>query len=212
MTRLVRLDAGSVSFPPPGVVESLRAGGMLVFPTDTLYGLGVDPASEEALARLLAVKGREGGKPVPLLLDGPARASSLVRRIPAEASRLMERFWPGALTIVLPARPSLPAAITGGTGTVGLRVPGHPVPRALAAAAGGAITGTSANRAGSPGAWETAEELVTEFAGEADWILWDGPAKPSPGSTVVLVGEGKVSLLREGVIPFPTITDALGEG
>jgi L-threonylcarbamoyladenylate synthase len=95
---------------------------------------------------------------------------------------------------------------------VGLRVPGHPVPRALAAAAGGAITGTSANRAGGPGAWRTAEEIVAEFAGEADWVLWDGPAPPSPGSTVVLVGEGKVSLLREGVIPFPTITDALGEG
>ena len=212
MTRLVRLDAGSVSFPPPGLVESLRAGGMVVFPTDTLYGLGVDPASEEALARLLAVKGREAGKPIPLLLDGPARASSLALQIPAGASRLMERFWPGALTIVLPARPSLPAAVTGGTGTVGLRVPGHPVPRALAGAVGGAITGTSANRAGSPGAWGTAEELVTEFTGEADWILWDGIAPPSPGSTVVLVGEGEVSLLREGVIPFPAITDVLGKG
>jgi L-threonylcarbamoyladenylate synthase len=212
MTRLVRLDAGSGFLPPPDVVESLRAGGMVVYPTDTLYGLGVDPASEEALARLLAVKGREAGKPIPLLLDGPASASAFARRIPAEASRLMERFWPGALTIVLPAGPSLSAAVTGGTGTVGLRVPGHPVPRALAAAAGGAITGTSANRAGGPGAWRTAEEIVAEFAGEADWVLWDGPAPPSPGSTVVLVGEGKVSLLREGVIPFPTITDALGEG
>ena len=212
MTRLVRLGAGADSFPPPGVVESLRAGGMVVYPTDTLYGLGVDPFSEEALARLLAVKGREAGKPLPLLLDGPGRASSLARRIPEEASRLMERFWPGALTIVLPAGPSLPEAVTGGTGTVGLRVPGHPVPRALAAAAGGAITGTSANRAGRPGIWRTAEEIVAEFAGCADWVLWDGPAPPSPGSTVVSVGEGKVTLLREGVIPFPTITEALGEG
>jgi L-threonylcarbamoyladenylate synthase len=222
MTRLVRLDGESVSFLPPGVVESLRAGGMLIYPTDTLYGLGVDPAKEMGLARLLAVKGREGGKPIPLLLDEPSRVISLARHVPENASRLMERFWPGALTIVLPASPDLPEAITGGKGTVGLRVPDHPVPRFLAAAAGGAITGTSANRAGSPGVWRTAEEIVNEFAGEVDWILWDGPGPSSPGeatlsppaygSTVVHVGEADVILLREGAIPFRTITDFLAKG
>jgi len=175
-----------------------------------------------ALARLLAVKGREGGKPIPLLLDEPARAKSLARLVPENASRLMERFWPGALTIVLPASPGLPEAITGGKGTVGLRVPDHPVPRLLAAAAGGAITGTSANRRGIPGVWKTAEEIVNEFAGEVDWVLWDGPgpafpeeeipSRPSPGSTVVHVGEAGVILLREGAIPFRTITDFLGKG
>jgi L-threonylcarbamoyladenylate synthase len=222
MTRLVLLDGESVSFLPPGVVRSLRAGGVLIYPTDTLYGLGVDPASDKGLARLLAVKGREGEKPIPLLLDEPARAISLARHVPENASRLMERFWPGALTIVLPASPDLPKAITGGMGTVGLRVPDHPVSRLLAAAAGGAITGTSANRAGNPGVWRTAEEIVNEFTGEVDWVLWDGPgpaspeettlSRPSPGSTVVHVGEADVILLREGAIPFRTITDYLMEG
>jgi len=204
------------------VVGSLRDGRLLICPTDTLYGLAGDPASEKAIARLVSAKGREGKKPIPLLLDGRERVFSLARDVPADAARLMERFWPGALTIVLPASPGLSEAVTGGTGTVGLRVPDHPVPRALAAAIGGAITGTSANRSGTPGAWRTAEELRNEFAGEVDWILWDGPSPASPGnaslspsppgSTVVLAGEGKVLLLREGAIPFRTITDFLGKG
>jgi L-threonylcarbamoyladenylate synthase len=222
VTRVILLEAGTAPLLPPGVVGSLRDGRLLICPTDTLYGLACDPASEKAIARLVSAKGREGKKPIPLLLDGRERVFSLAREVPADAARLMERFWPGALTIVLPASPGLSEAVTGGTGTVGLRVPDHPVPRALASAVGGAITGTSANRSGTPGAWRTPGEIENEFAGEVDWILWDGPAPasqgsaslvPSPtGSTVVLAGEGKVLLLREGAIPFRTITDFLGKG
>jgi len=221
MTRLVRLDARSVSFLPAAVIESLRGWGMVIYPTDTLYGLGVAPSSQKAIGRLLSAKGREGGKPIPLLLDEPARTFSLARSVSWGATRLMEKFWPGALTIVLPAAPGLPEAVTGGTGTVGLRVPDHPVARTLAKAAGGAITGTSANRSGNPGLWRTAEEIVNEFTGDVDWILWDGPSPtsggeeippPPHGSTVVLVEEDDVLLLREGVIPFRTITDFLGKG
>lgn len=222
MTRLVRLDEGTAPFLPPGVFDALRDGRLVICPTDTLYGLAADPASEKAIARLVSAKGRKGRKPIPLLLDERERAFSLAREVPADATRLMERFWPGALTIVLSASPDLPETVTGGSGTVGLRVPDHPVPRALAAAAGGAITGTSANRSGAPGAWRTPEEILNEFTGEVDWILWDGPAPawtgitslspPPPGSTVVLAGEGKVLLLREGAIPFRTITDFLGKG
>lgn len=222
MTRLVLLSAGTAPLLPPGVFDSLRDGRLLICPTDTLYGLAVDPFSETAIARLLSAKGREGRKPIPLLLDKSERVSPLARDVPADATRLMERFWPGALTIVLPASPGLPESVTGGTGTVGLRVPDHPVPRALASAVGGAITGTSANRSGTSGAWRTHEEILNEFAGEVDWILWDGPAPalagipsgplPPSGSTVVLAGEGKVLLLREGAIPFRTITDFLGKG
>lgn len=222
MARVVRLEAGTAPPLPPGVVGSLRDGRLLICPTDTLYGLAGDPSSEKAIARLVSAKGREGGKPIPLLLDERERVFSLAREVPADATRLMERFWPGALTIVLPASPGLSETVTGGTGTVGLRVPDHPVPRVLAAAVGGAITGTSANRSGTPGAWRTPEEIQNEFAGEVDWILWDGPVpalpgntslSPSlPGSTVVLAGEGKILLLREGAIPFRTITDFLEKG
>lgn len=220
MTQLVRVGEGGARALPPGVADSLRAGRVAIVPTDTLYGMAADPASGEGLARLLAMKGREGGKPIPLLLDGPGTAPLFARRVPPQAARLMERFWPGALTLVLPASDAVPDAVTGGTGTVGLRVPDHAVPRALAAGVGGAITGTSANRAGLPGAWTTPEEIAAEFGGGVDWILWDGPlplprgpgAAPEPGSTVVLLSGEGVVLLREGAIPFRTITDFLGKG
>jgi L-threonylcarbamoyladenylate synthase len=222
MTRLARFDAGNVAFFPPDVVESLQAGGMVIYPTDTLYGLGVDPRSREGLRKLLVLKSREGRKPIPLLLDGPERAAEWAEHVPPAASRLMEAFWPGGVTIVLPAWPGTPSQITGGGGTVGLRVPDHPIPRALAKALGGAITGTSANRAGNPGDWRTAEEIVREFTGEVDWVLWDGPPRGAeapaggggrfPGSTVVRVDEEDVVLLREGAIPFREITNLLKKG
>jgi L-threonylcarbamoyladenylate synthase len=221
MTRLARFDAGNVAFFPPGVVESLQAGGVVVYPSDTLYGLGVDPRSKEGLRKLFVLKSREGKKPIPLLLDGPERVSDWAENVPPAAGRLIDKFWPGGLTIVLPARADVPQLITGGSGTVGLRLPDHPIPRALAKALGGAITGTSANRAGNPGDWRTAEEIVREFTGEVDWVLWDGPppaaapedsaVRRSPGSTVVIVSED-VLLLREGAIPFREITDYLKKG
>ena len=222
MTRLVRLDADRVAYFPREVVASLKNGGMAVFPTDTLYGLGVDPTSESGLARLLAIKRREGGKPVPLLISGPEAVDRFARHVPEGAARLMGRFWPGALTIVLPAEADVDRTVTGGGDTVGLRVPDHPVPRALAQALGGAITGTSANRSGNPGDWESAEEIVREFTGEVDWVLWDGKVRRpasrdcgsgnSPGSTVVRMTDDKPVLLREGILPFRDITEFLERG
>lgn len=222
MTRLVRLDVDRVAYLPQEVVASLKNGGMAVFPTDTLYGLGVDPKSEAGLARLFAIKRREGGKPVPLLLSGAEAVDRFARHVPEGAARLMGRFWPGALTIVLPAEAGLDRTITGGGDTVGLRVPDHPVPRALAQALGGAITGTSANRSGNPGDWESAEEVVREFTGEVDWVLWDGKIRRaatresvpgrSPGSTVVRMTGERPVLLREGVLPFRAITEFLERG
>jgi L-threonylcarbamoyladenylate synthase len=220
VTRLVLMGRKEAAFPRD-VIDALRGGGLAVYPTDTLYGLGADPRSEAGLARLLSVKGRAPGKPIPLLLDGPDRAEEWAARIPRAAARLMERFWPGALTIVVPARPDVPAAVTGGKATVGLRVPDHPVPRALAGALGGAVTGTSANRGGAPGIWRDAEEIVGEFNGAVDWVLWEGPLpaegeaegpKPGPASTVLRVDEEEVVLLREGVVPFRAVTEFLKKG
>lgn len=217
MTRLFRVGAPGAASLPPGVFRSLRSGGMVVYPTDTLYGLGVDPGSVDALRRLVSAKGREEGKPVPLLLDSARRAWSFAAEVPEAAARLMDRFWPGALTLVLPASPRLLPPLRGAGGTVGLRVPDHPVPRALAGALGGAVTGTSANRSGRPGEWREPGEIVREFAGTAAWVLWEGPARAPregapPGSTVVAVeGEG-LRLLREGAIPFRIVTDFLEKG
>lgn len=212
MTRLVRLDADPPTGMPPEAVASLRNGGMVICPTDTLYALAVDPLSEEGVSRLVAAKGRDRGKPIPLLLSGPEEAGRWARRVPEGADRLMRRFWPGALTLVLPAVPGLHAAITGGGDTVGLRVPDHPVPRALAKGLSGAITGTSANRGGDPGEWGAPEEIVREFSGEVDWVLWDGVRGTPRGSTVVRMTDGHPALLREGTVPFRDIVAFLEKG
>ena len=229
MTRLILLDADRANGPsapkpsfPDEMIASLRAGGAAIFPTDTLYGLGVDPRSETGLNRLLAAKGRDRGKPIPLLLSGVEQVDRWAVRVPPAAARLMGRFWPGALTLVLPAGPGVHPAVTGGGDTVGLRVPDHPVPRALAALLSGAVTGTSANRSGSPGAWGSAEEIVREFTGAVDWVLWGGKAPSgdarregagnSPGSTVVRMVDDLPVLLREGVLPFHDIIEFLQRG
>jgi L-threonylcarbamoyladenylate synthase len=218
MTRLVVLDAvraGSPTIPDPRfpaeMIASLRAGGAVIFPTDTLYGLGVDPCSETGLRRLLAAKGRDRGKPIPLLLSEAGQVDRWARHVPPAAARLMDRFWPGALTLVLPAGPGVHPAVTGGGNTVGLRLPDHPVPRALASLLSGAVTGPSANRSGNPGAWGSGEEIVREFAGAVDWVLWGG-AGSSPGSTVVRMIDDQPVLLREGVLPFRHIIEFLQRG
>lgn len=228
MTRLILLDAdrtnrSMASKPrfPAEMIASLRAGGVVIFPTDTLYGLGVDPCSETGLNRLFSAKGRDRGKPIPLLLSGWDQVERWARHVPPAAARLMDRFWPGALTLVLPADPGVHPAVTGGGDTVGLRVPDHPVPRALAAALSGAVTGTSANRSGNPGAWVSAEEIVREFTGAVDWVLWGGNAAgdtrrestgTSPGSTVVRMIDDQPVLVREGVLPFRDIIEFLQRG
>ena len=228
MTRLILLDAdradGSMTPEPrfpAEMVASLRAGGVVIFPTDTLYGIGADPCSERGLTRLFAAKGRDRGKPVPILLSGEDQVDRWARHVPPAAARLMDRFWPGALTLVLPAGPGIHPAVTGGGDTVGVRVPDHPVPRALAAMLSGAVTGTSANRSGIPGAWGSAEEIVREFAGAVDWVLWGGVAAGGarregagfpPGSTVVRMTDDRPVLLREGVLPFRDIIEFLQRG
>jgi L-threonylcarbamoyladenylate synthase len=222
MTRLVRLDADPSRGIPPEAITSLREGGMVICPTDTLYALAADPLSGEGLSRLVAAKSRDRGKPIPLLLSGAEEVDRWARLVPEGASRLMRRYWPGALTLVLPARPGIHPAVTGGGDTVGLRVPGHPVPRALARAVSGAVTGTSANRGGEPGEWNSPEEIVREFSGEVDWVLWQGKSgrdtppgdgfAPPPGSTVVRMTDEKPVLLRDGAVPFRDIIEFLEKG
>jgi len=228
MTRLILLDAdradGSMTPTPRLYAEmfaSLRAGVVVIYPTDTLYGLGVDPCSETGLNRLFAAKVRDRGKPIPLLLSEKDQVDRWARHVPPAAARLMDRFWPGALTLVLPADPGVHPSVTGGGDTVGLRVPDHPVPRALASLLSGAVTGTSANRSGNPGAWGSGEEIVREFTGAVDWVLWGGEsagdsrrggAGNSPGSTVVRMIDDHPVLLREGILPFRDIIEFLQRG
>ena len=162
---------------------ALRAGGLVVFPTDTLYALGADPLNGEALEQLVRAKGgRE--KAIPLLLPGPQDLGRVAAEVPGLALTLARRFWPGPLTLILRGRSDLPQAVTGGTGTVGVRVPAGRVALALLKMLGGPITGTSANRTGAR-APRRAEEVATDLLRHLE-VLLDGGACPVGVPSTVL--------------------------
>ena len=147
-------------------ISILQSGGLVAFPTDTLYGLGAHPFIESAVRRLYDAKGRPDSKPVPLLLSSVDDLSLVSDQTEGLALALAEAFWPGALTLVVRCRPDIPSLVNGWGATVAVRVPDHPVPRQLAAALCAPITGTSANIAGGPNP-VTAQEV-------ADQLVWQG--------------------------------------
>ena len=189
-------------------VALLRAGGIVAVPTDTVYGIAADIALPDAIERLFAAKGRAPEKAVAVLLADAAQASSLGLVSPA-AEALAARFWPGGLTLVLPLRSDarLPRVLAGGAPTIGVRVPDHPAPRALAAALGPLPT-TSANRSGEADARDARE--VAERLGDALALVLDGgPVRGGPASTVVDCTLEWPSILREGAIPADEIAATL---
>jgi len=189
----------------------LRAGGVVAFPTETYYGLAVDPFNQAALARLFTLKGRSSDKPVLLIVGQPSQLASLVAEIPPPFPLLMEKFWPGPLTLVFPGAASLPRRLAGPDGSIGVRVSSHPVARQLVRAFGQPITATSANLSGrSPAV--AASGVVAQLGPEVDTVLDGGETPGGQGSTLLGYQEGKVCLLRAGVIPFFKIETALAEG
>ena len=204
------MDAGGVSDPEFDKAASLlRAGGVVAYPTETYYGLGVDPFSEPALARLFQVKKRPRVKPVLVLVSDREQIDLLAREISATALLLMDRFWPGPLTLVMPARPDLSPLLTGGTGTVGIRLSSDPLATVLLRTFGAPLTATSANRSGQVPA-VTAGEVRASFGSEVDLILDGGRTPGKLGSTLVGVSGSKISCIREGHISFADVLQAAG--
>lgn len=186
----------------------LRAGGVVAFPTETYYGLAVDPFNQAALSRLFALKGRSFDKPFPLIVDNPSQLSLLAAEIPAAFDMLMARFWPGPLTLVFPGAGSLPEMLSGERGTIGVRVSSHPVARRLVRGFGRPITATSANLSGHQPA--VAADGVRDQLGSAVDVVLDGGETPGgQGSTILGWQEGRICLLRAGVIPFAGIEAVL---
>jgi len=181
------------------VSQVLLQGGVAAFPTETFYGLGADARNEEALQKIFQIKGREENKPLLLLIGDRDWLSGLVRNIPPVAGRLMEKFWPGPLTLVFEASPRLSALLTGGTGTVGVRLSPHPVAQALIQAVGRAITATSANLSGQPSA-SVAAEVFRALGNRVDAILDGGQTAGGLGSTVLDVSSPSPRIIRRGVI------------
>jgi L-threonylcarbamoyladenylate synthase len=188
---------------------ALRAGELIVFPTETFYAIGADPMQPNALAAVAQVKGREPDKPIALIAADTISAFAIAREIPADARLLAEAFWPGPLTVVLPARDQLNEALIGPGGGIGVRVSPHAVARALAAAAGGLITATSANLSGQPPARTLTQ--ARQSLGARISVYVDGGALTSDApSTVVEFGEaGCFRILRAGIIDRDAIAAAL---
>ncbi len=177
-------------------VAALRRGEIVAYPTETFYGLGVDALDELALARLRALKGRDG-KAISVLVDGPEMLDSVCSVVPPLAATLMRRYWPGALTIALPAQSGLPSALVD-DGFIAVRQSPHPTAQALVAGLGRPLTTTSANRAGEPPS--TTDEAVEEiFAGRCR-ILHGGATAGGAPSTLVRVRGSKLEILRRGAI------------
>jgi L-threonylcarbamoyladenylate synthase len=180
-------------------IRILRAGGIVALPTDTVYGIAVDLAVDGGIERLFEAKRRPADRAIMLLLADAAQAAELAEWPPA-AAVLAEAFWPGGLTLVLPQRLgiTLPAVLTGGRRTIGLRVPDHPSPRALAAGVG-PLPVTSANVSGLPSAG-TAAEILAQLGDAIDLILDGGPSHGGPASTVVDCTGSQPRILRSGAI------------
>ena len=188
--------------------ETLRAGGVLAYPTETFYGLGALASDRAAVSRLAAAKLRPDGKPLPLLAADLSQVAQVVARLEPAAQRLADALWPGPLTLVLPAAAGLAPEITAGTGTVAIRVPGSEVARRLARHAGGAIVSTSANVSGEPPP-VAAYDLSPVLLGRIDGVLDAGPAPGGLASTIVVLEDGAPRVLREGPISLARIAAAL---
>lgn len=189
--------------PDPQVVAAavdvLKTGGLLVFPTTGLYGLGADALNPASVEKIFQIKQRDFSKPILVLIKDASELGRIAEKVPGAASALMNAFWPGALTIILEARPELPDVLTGNTGKIGIRVPKHPVASALVSAFDGPLTGTSANLSGQGGCSSVAG-LDPGLVQRVDMVLDAGPLKGGVGSTVVDATADQPLVLREGAV------------
>jgi L-threonylcarbamoyladenylate synthase len=187
----------------------IRRGGVVAFPTETVYGLGADGLSPLACARVFEIKGRPRFDPLILHECSPARARRLFSRVPAAARRLMDKFWPGPLTLVLPKAAAVPDIVTAGLSTVAVRVPANPAALALIKAAGRPVAAPSANKFGrlSP---TTAAHVRKQLGSAPDMILDGGRAAIGVESTIITFSKGRAVLLRPGGLPLEEIEKLTG--
>ena len=214
MTSPTRLDPGHDADAVVDAATRLADGQLVAFPTETVYGLGARADDDAAVARIFQAKGRPSNHPLIVHVPDALAASVFAAAVPPTAQRLMERFWPGPLTVIVPRNPALGAAAAGGQDTIGLRCPDHPVAMALlrAAAEQGVpgVAAPSANRFGrvSP---TRAEHVMSEFADDDLWVLDGGPCAVGIESAIVDCSRGHPMLLRPGALSRDALEAAVGE-
>ena len=194
--------------PDPGIIAAaaavVKSGAVICFPTTGLYGLGADATNPDAVKRVFEIKQRQPDRPVLVLVNSVDQLKDLVVRVTPVGQDLMTRFWPGKLTLVFEADRSVPDALTAGTGKIGIRLPGHPVARALVSELNCPLTGTSANISGKPGCHRISD-LSESITSNVAMVIDSGVLEGGAGSTVVDVSSGEPVVLREGFIPADAI-------
>ena len=190
-------------------IAILKQGGIVAFPTDTVYGLGAGVGNQQAVERVYRVKERPQNIALPLLLARTSQISEVAEPVPRIAWILADKFLPGALTLVLPRANSVPDIVTAGGMTVAVRIPAHPVPVALVEGLGAPIIGTSANLSGKPSAL-TADDVYSQFGDKIDLVIDGGRCPGGRESTVVDVTRETPVVLREGAIALTELEQVWG--
>lgn len=210
MPKQVRTEVIPTTYPTAieQALQVLRAGGLVAFPTDTVYGVGALAFLAPAVEQIYRAKGRPRHKAIPILLDSAGRLPEVAENISQEASQLAKKFWPGPLTIVLTRKSTVPDVVTAGGTSLAVRVPDHEFALRLIAAAGGALATTSANRSGHADS-QTAEDVLRYLAGRVDLILDGGACPGGVPSTVIDVTRIPPAVVRGGAISQQELEEEL---
>jgi L-threonylcarbamoyladenylate synthase len=182
---------------------------VIAYPTDTFYGLGCDPFCESAVQRIFSIKAREPGKPILLIISDLSPLDRLTGEHGSLFLQVSRQFWPGPLTLVVPAAPGLPSILTGDTGTIGIRLPDHALCRRIVGVCGGVLTGTSANLSGMP-SLSTADAVAAQLGEVLELIVDGGPTPGGQPSTILNITQDRPRLIREGALPRAQIEQWLG--
>ncbi|HEV3215075.1 MAG TPA: L-threonylcarbamoyladenylate synthase [Vicinamibacterales bacterium] len=190
-------------------VRAIQRGGIVAFPTDTFYGLAVDPRSSAAVRKIFEVKHRPADQPIPLIAESLSQVAARVGTLTPLAERLASKYWPGPLTLIIVASSELCAEVTRGTGTAAVRVPDHRVARALAGAVGHAMTSTSANLSGfAP--LSSPDEVAASLGDAIDVLVDAGSAPGGMASTIINATGTDPILVRAGAVPWERVLKFLG--
>jgi len=210
VSQATRALSADVDEALPAALAALRAGGVVAFPTDTVYGVGCDLWPVEAIERLYDAKQRPRELAIPILVSHPSYVAQVARDLPPDFEAVVGRFWPGGLTVIVPKAEGVPEALSGGRDTVAVRMPDHPVALRLIEAMGGALAVTSANLSGRP-APVSAAEVLADLDGRVPVLVDGGVCPGGVASTIISLVSTPPVLLRQGGIAPDALRQVLGE-
>ena len=206
---IIKIDP---THPDPAAIQKvasiLHSGGVIAYPTETFYGLGAEACDPKSVEKIFSIKGRNFQNPIPVIIGNRGQLSQWVLHIPLLAEKLMDKVWPGPLTLVFQAAPALPFRLTAGTGKIGIRVSSSRIAAALAGSIVCPLTSTSANLSGSPECI-TADEVLEQLGNSVDAIVDGGETPGGKGSTIIDVTCDPIKILRQGAIPMSMIDEIL---